>query len=123
MELKTLYKATNKGHEEIINEKTLEYRKKYPQWFKNFEVREELGKLWIEGVEISVIGEKRGRCYYAVDYEIKSSKKLTENDMKIIRAQYDFLEGQRTGDVNLERFTENDGKFIYKAFSECDSGD
>ena len=125
MEIKNLVlvKFEKNNSTELMTESKLEYYRKYPQWYGELTVVEELGKLWPKNATVVETASGSGRCYVWKDYRITADEKLNEQDMRIIRAQYSFLSGQRTGDVNLNSFKEENGKFVYEAFSECDSSD
>jgi hypothetical protein len=123
MELKNLFLVSeNDGETFVTNQNIIEY---YKKWRKNttLTIVEELGPLWVKNATVEKTKSGGGRCWVWQDYKITADEKLNERDMEIIRAQYPFLQGQDTAKVNLESFEEIDGKFIYKAHSECDSGD
>lgn len=120
MELKELCKVSINGRESVLDQKDIEW---YVQNKYTIENVEPIGKLYPEGVEVKVLSEGSGRCYTYATYGISSPKRLTEFDMQVLRAQYNFMGGQRHAHVNLNEFKEENGKFIYQAFSECDSSD
>jgi hypothetical protein len=125
MEIKNLFlvKFEKNNSTELMTESRLEYYRKYPKWYGELTVVEELGKLWPKNAAVAETTSGSGRCYVWKNYKITADEKLNEQDMDIIRAQYSFLSGQRTADVNLNSFKEENGKFVYEAFSERDSGD
>lgn len=125
MELKNLVlvKFEKDNSTQLMADTKLEYYRKYPQWYGEMTIVEELGKLWPKNTTVIENGSRSGRCYVWKSYKVTADEKLNEQDMQVIRAQYGFLSGQRTADVNLNSFKEENGKFVYEAISECDSGD
>lgn len=119
MELKKLVLVKNSRGTEVMSEQKFENMKRW----RDLEMIEELGVLWPKNATVEMKSEGGGRCWVWAKYEISASEPLNEQDMQIIRAQYDFLTGQKTADVNLKSFKEENGKFVYEAFSECDSSD
>ena len=125
MELKNLFlvKFEKDNSTQLMTDSGLAYYRERPKWYGELTVIEELGKLWPKNAAVTEVSCSTGRCYVRKTYEITADERLNEQDMRIIRAQYRFLSGQRTGDVNLNSFKEENGKFVYEAVSECDSGD
>jgi hypothetical protein len=125
MEIKNLFlvKFEKDNSTQLMTEAGLAYYKERSRWYGELTVIEELGKLWPKNAAVAETASGSGRCYVWKNYKITADEKLNEQDMRIIRVQYDFLRGQRTADVNLNSFKEEDGKFVYEAFSERDSGD
>lgn len=121
MELKNLFLVSKDGKETFIaSQKTIDYHERY---LTKLKVVEELGAIWAKNAVVEPTESGSGRCWVWQNYKITADEKLNEKDMEIIRAQYPFLTGQDTAKVNLDSFQEVDGKFVYKAHSECDSGD
>jgi hypothetical protein len=103
----------------VANKKTIDY---HAQWSKHdkLTILEDLGTPEID-CEIKLLTESKGRCYISQSYEVRSSRELTDLDFQILRAWQCFLSGQKTGEVIS---SSRDGEtFVYKLFSERDSGD
>jgi hypothetical protein len=123
MELKDLFLVSeNDGKPFVVSQKTIDYRKKW-HYHTTLTVVEELGPIWAKNATVEKTESGGGRCWVWQNYKITADEKLNERDMEVIRAQYPFLEGQDTAKVDLQSFQEVEGKFVYKAHSECDSGD
>ena len=123
MELKNLFLVSeNDGKPFVANQRTIDY---YKQWRKDISLTivEELGPLWAKNATVEPTEGGTGRCWVWQNYKITADEQLNERDMEVIRAQYPFLSGQDTAKVDLQSFQEVGGKFVYKAHSECDSGD
>jgi hypothetical protein len=123
MELKNLFLVSEEnGKTFVTNQGIIDY---YRDWRRhmNLKVVEELGPIWTKNAEVEPAEGGGGNCYVWQNYKITADEPLNERDMEIIRAQYPFISGQRTAEVNLNSFQEVDGKFVYKAYSERDSGD
>ena len=118
-----IFKMTLRGTEEIMNAKSVEYYKKY--WTaKDLGEPVSIGEAGPEDVMVRCIDSSYRNCYATATYEISSATKLTELDMCYIRARYSFMGGQVTAAVrNMDTPEEREGRYIYVARSECDSGD
>jgi hypothetical protein len=103
----------------VANQKTIDY---YAQWYKDdkLTIVEDMGIPKID-CEIKLLAESKSRCYISQSYEVRSSKELTNLDFEILRAWQCFLSGQKTGEVIS--FSRDGEEFVYKLFSERDSGD
>ena len=122
MELKELFNVVyTNGQKELASQDDIDFKVRYWQ-FKVLE-KFSVGKLWPKNATVKKIGSNRSNCYVDATYEIVADSPLTENDMTVIRCQYDFLSGQETAKCNLSLFQIVDKKYVYIATSICDSSD
>ena len=121
MELKNLFLVA--GNDKIVfvaSQRTIDY---YARYIASLEVVGELGPIWAKNAVVEPTDFGSGRCWHWQNYKITADERLDARDMQILREQYPFLVGQDTAKIDLDSFQEVDGKFVYKAHSECDSGD
>jgi len=121
MELKNLFLVA--GDDKVVfvaSQSTIDY---YARYRTKLEIVEELGAIWAKNAVVEPTDSGSGRCWNWQNYRITADERLDARDMQVLREQYPFLQGQDTAKIDLDSFQEVDGKFVYKAHSECDSGD